>query len=300
MKLTKTIILSLALIVVIALNGCVIDFGFNLADYRYKYEDFFEADLEGADQIALKIINGKIEVDTWEMDRVEIVIHERIKASNEEDAEELARAVTLKGDLAGSTLRVELDYGDFYNMRKRYACNLEVRLPSRMRLKLETTNGAIDIDRMDSDVIARTTNGSIIVESAGGDAELHTTNGSITAYDISGKLEASSTNGALKLYAINNSVYGSTTNGKIVTVVEEVLKGDIDLSSTNGSISLEVHPESRFFIRASTSNGSIRDSLDGGDFDYNRRKTRMSGTYKNDDNRVTLDTTNGGIRIESK
>ena len=74
--------------------GCIGDWmGLNLSNYKYKFEDSFAADLEGAEELSISIINGPIEVETWDQDRVEIEVHERIKAPDEDAAKELGLPV---------------------------------------------------------------------------------------------------------------------------------------------------------------------------------------------------------------
>lgn len=299
MNIKKSIALFAALLVVIALSGCYIG-GLNWGDFRYSFDDSFEADLEGIREIDLTIVNGKIIVSTWEEDRIEIDVEERIKAHDEEEAEELADEVTLRGDERGSTLKIELDYGDLYNKRRNYSCNLFVRIPERLALTLETTNGSIEIEAIEGDVVAVSTNGKIELDGTEGDANLHTTNGSISVMSVKGELIARTTNGGIEFESVSGDVDASTTNGRINATVSDPLDGNIELSTTNGGIDLIINPDRGFDIRASTSNGKIRDSLPSANFDYNRRKTHMEGRYKGGGKRVILHTTNGGIRIDSE
>lgn len=288
--------------VLICFPACIIDFdefgGFNSSDYRYKFEDRYDRDLEGSiDQVALTIVNGSITVEAWDIDRIEIAVHERIKANDETEAEELADAVKLVGDMKGTTLDIALDYGDFYNRRKYYACNLEIKVPKRLKLRLHTTNGGMEIEEMAGSIFASTTNGSLKLAGCGGDVELDTTNGSIVARHVTGAVKADSTNGNIEVESISGPVQAGTTNGEIEATIERALEGDVSLSSTNGGIRLSINPASGFRIEADTSNGGISDDLPDSDFTYNRRRTNMTGTYGNGAFTIRLDTTNGGISI---
>jgi DUF4097 and DUF4098 domain-containing protein YvlB len=298
MRIRTSLTITLAIAAFMLLTGCedLFFFDFDMSDYRYKFDDSYEADLDGVEQLALTIINGSITIETWDRDRIEIDIEERIKARDEDDAEELADGITLDGEIRGDTLVVDIDWGEFYSKRRRYACNLDIRLPASLQLKLKTTNGSIGIDPMNNRVRATTTNGSVTSRGAT-EAELYTTNGRIEATNIDGEILARTTNGSLHLESLNGPVTGDTTNGSISAIINSVLTGDVELSTTNGNISLRVHSDSSFFIHAGTSNGRIDDSLHGGSFDYNRRRTSMEGSYNGDRNSVSLGTTNGNIDI---
>lgn len=300
----KVFIISISLAVLLtALTGCVGSWSdFILSEYRYKYEDSFSADLEGIDEVSITIINGPISVETWDGNKVEIEVHERIKASSEEKASELAEAVKLEGERLGSKLKITLDYGDFYKLRKKYYCALDIKVPARLSLSLETTNGEMNIDEMEGSIKAETTNGDVGMDGCGGDADLKTTNGKIRASNVNGELRASSTNGSLKLAGYGEYVKGYTTNGNVSLVLLGAMSGDVELGTTNGGIELTIHPESSFELEARTTNGSVRESLSRTKFDgeFNRRHTRLDGEYGKGGHYVKLHTTNGSITIEEE
>jgi DUF4097 and DUF4098 domain-containing protein YvlB len=302
MKSDLLAIILIAAMAAVLTSACVVDWdlGFDSGDYRYRFEDFFEADLDEFDGVKIVIVNGSITIETWDKDRIEIAVHERIKAFDEVEAEELAEEIELEGSAIGSILNIEPDYGRFYGKRRHYACNLDVRLPERLMLALETTNGKIEIELMEGDVEAESTNGSVVLEGCHGNADLSTTNGKIVAENVIGELHATTTNGGLELESKSGEVTGRTTNGSIELMVLSELEGDVRLYTTNGGIRLTIHPESSFTIEASTSSSKISDSLSGRRFkpDYNRRRTSLRGSYGDGEHRVRLSTTNGGIRIK--
>ena len=303
MRARSSLFAVLGAAALVALAGCNTMFfgwGFDLDDYRYRFDDSFEANLAGAELVSITIINGPITIETWDRDHVEIEVHERVKAHDEEEAEELAEAIRLIGNLQGSELAIELDYGDFYNRRRNYYCELEVRLPRSVSLRLRTTNGSIAVPEMDGDVRADTTNGNVDLDGCGGDAVLVSTNGNINAAGVGGELRADTTNGNLELETAAGPVRGDSTNGNITLRLTGVLDGDVELDTTNGSVTLIVTPGCSFRIIADTTNGRVNDSLSDDEFDgdYNRRRTRLEGTYGDGRHLIRLDTTNGSIRIE--
>ena len=303
MRAKSVLFAALGAAAILALVGCeafFVDWGFDINDYRYRFEDSFEADLAGAELVSITIVNGPITIETWDRDRVEIEVHERVKARDEEEAEELADEIRLIGNPQGSELAIELDYGDFYHRRRNYYCELEVRLPRTVSLRLRTTNGSIAVPEMDGDVHADTTNGHISLDGCGGDAALVSTNGNINAAGVEGELRAETTNGDLELETAAGPVRGDSTNGNITLRLTDVLDGDVELDTTNGSVTLIVTPGCSFRIIADTTNGHVSDSLSDDEFDgeYNRRRTRLEGRYGDGRHLIRLDTTTGSIRIE--
>lgn len=286
----------------IVFPSCIVDFdfSFNINDFRYRFDDWFETGLEGIENVSIEILQGQIIIETWESDRIEIDVEERIKSRDEEDAKEIADGIKLVGRRHGSTLEIEPDYGDFFHLRKRYLCNLKVKLPEKMNLKLGSTNGLIDVEQMDGDIKAETTNGKINVRGSKGDVDLITTNGFITARSVEGRLNARTTNGGLSLESVNGNIYGRTTNGRVEAEILDTLRGDVELATTNGSIECRIHRDSDCRIKASTTNGTVSDALDRRRFrgEYNRRRTSLNGRLGNGTYRIILSTTNGAIRVE--
>jgi DUF4097 and DUF4098 domain-containing protein YvlB len=271
----------LAGLLILALAACDEFFDFDFGNYRYRFSDSYEADLDGVDRVSITIVNGYIDVKTWEVESVDIEVEERIKAPDEERAEEIAKDVRLDGHRIGSELRIEIDYGDSYHLRRNYACNIDVKVPAGVELELETTNGRIDVARMDKDVRAGTTNGSVHLDGCRGGAVLTSTNGKVSCGQVEGRLSASTTNGSIEI---------------------EGASGDVDASTTNGGISLEIDKDAGCTISASTTNGHVEDDLPSSRFDaeYNRRHTTLKGRYLDGRNRIELRTTNGGIRISER
>lgn len=265
--------------ILLPLTACdeLFDFDFDWGDYRYSFRDGISEDMEGIDKVSVTIVNGYVEIDTGSDATLEIDIEERIKAPNENEAEELADQIDVVARRVGSEMIVEIDYGDAYHLRKHFACNLEIDLPARVDLEVETTNGKIVIAKMEGNVHAETTNGSIELDACGRDAELGSTNGRITVGAVGGDIETWTTNGG-------------------ITIDEAA--GDVRASTTNGGIECRLDLQRGCTITASTTNGRISDSLPSGfDAEYNRRRTHLDGRYGDGGNRIQLRTTNGSIRI---
>lgn len=300
MRFKTAFIAALTILAVCAAGVCAGEAAQPRDDERYRFEERFEADLAGVDLVGIEITNGSIDIEIWGNERIEIVVDERIRAESEAEAEEIAEMVRLVGEQTGSTLQISVDRGSLSRQEygRRYAGSLEVKLPARLALSLVTTNGSIGMPAMAGDVAAHTTNGSIGLAGCGGDAELDTTNGNITAGAVAGELDADTTNGNLQLECSGGPVSGHTTNGNVRVSITGALGGDVELSSTNGGIDLTVGEGSGFRIDASVGNGRVRDSLEGFQGEYNRRRTRLEGTYGDGRHSVTLNTSNGSIEIQ--
>jgi len=291
-------------IIVLLLAGAFSDGG-AWGDYRYKFEEQFSSDLAGVDKVSISNVNGSIEVKSWTENKIEILIKEKVKADNEAEAKEIADEIKFVGERNGSELIIKLDFGRFKDDKKRhnkYSSSLEVKLPARLSLNLDTVNGSITTPHMAGDLNLDTTNGSIKTKGTDGDAVLDTTNGSIKIGKVGGSVNADTTNGSITLYDVSGAIKADTTNGSIIAIIPGKLAGDVDLSCTNGSIELQVGPNSNFEIKAETSIGRVNNYLPSNRFkgDYNKKHTYLRGTLGSGGYKVNLDATIGSITIKEK
>jgi DUF4097 and DUF4098 domain-containing protein YvlB len=307
MKIKFAAAFALAALVILASAGFVKD-TWGCRDWdreRYEFHETFNSDLAGIDKVSIYNVNGSITVTTWAENKVNIEISERVKADSNSEAAAIAEEIKWVGKREGSNLVIKADYGRYEDDEKRhskYASELEVKLPNRLAIHLDTVNGSISAPLMTGDIDLDTTNGDINAEGTNGDAKLDTTNGTITVGKVGGHVEADTTNGAIKLMSVGGAIKADTTNGSIYAVIPGALAGDVTLDTTNGSIELVVGAGSNCEIKADVSNGKVRDYLPAGRFkgDYNKRQTYLRGTLGSGGYMVTLDTTNGSITIKGQ
>jgi hypothetical protein len=133
-----------------------------------------------------------------------------------------------------------------------------VKLPRGVKVTATSTNGGVEVNGVESEVVARTTNGDIVARSNGGPVSARTTNGSLTIRT-----------GAMGSGPLDYS----TTNGEITVEIPNNVNADVDMRTTNGEISSDfpLTVEGRFStrhlrgtigrggqtLRLSTTNGSI-------------------------------------------
>ncbi len=265
-------------------GGCVIDiddFSFDSSDFRHRFHDYFEADLQGIERVVITIPRGGVLVSTWSEPRIEIGVEERIKALDRARAGEIADEVRLGGHRIGKELRIDVDYGEVYHLRRYYMCSLDIDMPADIEVSIETTHGGINLERMERGVTVSSTHGGITLEGCGGDADLSSTHGSIEIGPVSGTLFAESTHGAIVIRGAADNVTARTSHGTI----------EIELESSEG-----------FSIDASTTHAVISDTLPDDLFEagYNRRHTSLRGRYRDGSHRVSLKTTHGRISISAR
>ncbi|MES3033569.1 MAG: DUF4097 family beta strand repeat-containing protein [Gemmatimonadota bacterium] len=113
------------------------------------------------------------------------------------------------------------------NWRKgdRVSVALRVRVPDGVKTYARSTNGAVAVEGVTSEVDAATTNGDVNVRTTSGVVNASTTNGSITA--------------TLGSAAGDAPMRFTTTNGRVTVYAPPTLSANLDMSTTNGDLSVD-------------------------------------------------------------
>jgi len=284
MRAISVLAVAFAAAILSGTGGCVIDiddFSFDSSDFSHRFHDYFEADLQGIERVVITIPRGGVLVATWGEPRIEIGVEERIKARDRARAGEIADEVHLAGHRTGNQLRIDVDYGEVYHLRRYYMCSLDIEMPADIEVSIETTHGGINLERMERSVTVSSTHGGITLEGCNGDADLRSTHGSIDIGPVGGSVFAESTNGAIVIRGATDNVTARTSHGAI----------EIELAASEG-----------YSIDASTTHAAVSDTLPDDLFeaDYNRSRTSLRCRYRDGRHRVFLKTTHGGISISAR
>ncbi len=224
--------------------------------------------------------NGFIHVQSGDADSVTVEVTERVRKHTHEDAEGVADKVDLTIETRGDILVIKMDKSKLSKKEKSaYSASFTITLPASMSVRVTSSNGDVEVAKVEGFVHATTTNGNVRMMGSGGDADLRTTNGDIHADFAAGDVSMNTTNGSIMLAGVRGDVTGRTTNGSIQLVVDE---------------------ESDFLVEATTTNGTIIPAIDTKRFvwEANRKQTHLEGEYGSGRHKVSLKTTNGSVRIE--
>ena len=280
----------------------------------HKYETEFTKTykVKPGTRLTVSNRNGKIKIEKWDKEEVEIFA----KIGSNKSLEELNKInieVSIEEEMEISTTYAgertkedKNDFGIWYFIRQvlkgsfigdKTFVDYEIKVPAGIIIsEVKSTNGEIYLKETKGPSELKTTNGKIKVETAQGNIEAKTTNGRIDIENVKGIVTAKSTNGSIKVNSKEIKEI-KTTNGSIDAELKEIEKGEIDFRTTNGSITLHLPPSINATLELSTTNGGI----DLGNIDleiisqkkdkYIKGKTGESGAE------ISAKTTNGRIKV---
>jgi DUF4097 and DUF4098 domain-containing protein YvlB len=243
------------------------------ADYR---EDFSKTlPLKAGERFSLDNVNGDVTVSTWKEDKVEI---KAVKVARDDEK-----------DLKDVEIRVEQMAGHvsvkaiWPKIRRHFNVSVEfdIKVPAGVILdEVETVNGDVEVTGRYGRAGVGTTNGSVTVMDASGEFSLSTTNGGIQVDRFEGRLDAETTNGNIRLEELKfkDGVSAETTNGSITLAIAspENLNANLLARTTNGHITVD------FPVTLKS---------------LSQSKHRVEAQIGQGGPEISLDTTNGSIRI---
>jgi hypothetical protein len=215
--------------------------------------------------------NGEIQVKGTTGTEVRVTAHRQVSAGSDAEAAERLKSIKMREDVTADRVFIEAQSGsqEGFGFRRGLGIRWEVEVPAGLTLGVKTMNGTVRLDGVDGRITAATTNGN-----------------------VSGN-------------AISGSVQGSSVNGSVAMNLDAVT-GDVQLRTVNGAIRLEMPPTADVDLDATTVNGgvSVDDRLGLADVSGNRSSfgptTSIRGRLNKGGSRVTLQTTNGGVRVTTR
>jgi hypothetical protein len=269
----KIALLGLVLTVGLGVAACDIQAGgdghFSLDFASGKAQDTWSRTYKVAPDGRFELINvnGRITAEAGDGNEVVVEARRTAKGRSDEAARDLLARMEIREEVGGSRVRVESrpprtsGFGG-------HEVEWTVKVPKGLTVDLRTVNGGVRLDGLSGDVHAKTTNGG--VKGVG---------------IIPTIVEASSVNGGIEIEL--GAPLDSTDS--------------VDLETVNGGVSLALPPESKATIAARAVNGGVRVS----DLDIQREeqsneresRRRLNGTMNGGGAKVTIGTTNGGVRL---
>ncbi len=245
-------------------------------DERKKFQK--TVDFKSGGLLTLTNTNGFVEIESWNKNQVEIIAEIKVRGGSRSDQKDFIDKVEILIDKRGNRIDIESDYprnrngrNSFWNAvrgsrRPQVTINYRIRVPLKIELDVETTNGSIEI--MDID----------------GDIDTHSTNGNITTENIEGSISAKTTNGSI--------------DAEMKKINEDL---DMDFSTTNGSIKIYLPQDVDAEVEARTTNGRIYSDYK---LDSNRRRKYSRKHFRGQINAggplIRMRTTNGSIYINER
>jgi hypothetical protein len=262
LKFTQFPVLAVLALVFTGCDVSVGDHGFSMGIARGKAQDEWKRTypVKAGGQLEIVNINGVINASPGAGSVIEVRAERIAKASSDEAAQDMLKKIEIVETASADRVRLETKVPRMNWGRSGHEVRYYVKVPQGLAVNFETTNGAVRLDNLDGRIVASTTNGGV---------------------------RGSGLKGAVK---------ASTTNGGVDIGMASVTD-DIELETTNGGIRLELPRNAKATLDVRCTNGGIR--LTDFELDGETTRRRAAGTINGGGPKVSVETTNGGIRISA-
>lgn len=288
------------------------------SSYKFHREIKKTYDAKPGMKLSVSGRNGKIKIEKWDKDQVEIfAIVGSNKSMEELDKIDIDISVDKNivietrypGDKSKKKEKESNDEEDFSfwdiikdaissgGVGSKASIDYEIKVPDYVVVsKANTTNGEIELEGTKGPSELSTTNGKIEVENVEGDIKAHSTNGKIEIENAKGFVTATTTNGKIEVKSEGIKDL-ATTNGGIEAEIKKLEKEDVNIRTTNGSITIALPASLNGVLELSTTNGGI--DLDGITLEViaQHKNKYIKGTIGKGGPKIGASTTNGSIKI---
>lgn len=286
------------------------------SSYKYRREIRKTLEVKKGMELSVSNHNGKIEIEKWDKDQVEIFVVVGTNKSEEEldkiDIDiSVDENIVIKTKFPGHETKETKEESSeevshpwhlikeaiSHGFRESGAVDYEIKVPKYLVVAEATsTSGEITLTGTKGPSKITTTNGEIEVENVEGNIEARTTNGKIQIENAKGLVTATTTNG--KIRVIGEGIKElRTTNGGIDAEIKGIEEGGAEISTVNGSITIGIPGSLNSVLELSTTNGGIYlDDITLEVISQNKNKY-IKGKMGKGGPGISASTTNGSIKI---
>jgi hypothetical protein len=243
----------------------------------YSFDEHQERMVPAGSEIEIVNYFGNVEIRPSDSDRIVVDAKKVIRATNQDEADRLARDFTFAISNDGPKYRIASNKdtvsGERTTGRQGFKSSLAIQLPKQSVVHVDNRNGRVTVQDLtgDEDIVNRY--GDVEVRNIGGRLKVENRNGSVDVEDVSdsvtinneyanttakmvgGDLEIGSRNGSVDVSGVKGSA--KITNAYAPINIENV-QGTLTINGRNNSIDVQ-HVDGDITAESSYENVNIRD-----------------------------------------
>jgi hypothetical protein len=175
---------------------------------------------------------------------------------------------------------------------------IEVHMPQNADLQLQTSNGAIEVTRLNGTIRLHTSNGAITADSLKGKLLAHTSNGGISVEGVDGDCNLGTSNGRIHVTGRFDALDLHSSNGVVVARAQagSTVASRWNIGTSNAPVDLAVPTDLKADLDVGTSNGGVKLDLPITLQGY-EGQSHLHGTLNGGGQEVSVHTSNGPIRV---
>lgn len=211
--------------------------------YHFDYQK--NIDVSGDIELVIRNRSGLIEIEGAPVDRVTIDATKHVRATDQDEAEEVADHIEIRVDKNDNRISIETRYLKMINAPGTFlekllgtgpdsfgSVDYKLIVPSNCEVDVENISGDIRISRIDKDVHIAGSSGNIEVSELNGRLDLETVSGRVELSDIVGDVDIAGTSADVVFGSLKGTVDIRVTSGNLIG---QYLSGSVKISQTSGN-----------------------------------------------------------------
>ena len=259
MRFLRPLSMFLAIILVVSLAGCVLDWAGDGANEKYERIVELSEKLDTGSTLSANTSNGAIVAAGTDTQICQVTATITARSFTVEEAKLLAEQTDIRLERTPDGLQTVIDRPK-KKKRESISVRYDIQAPRQTALHLQTSNGKITASSFEKDINTKTSNGAITINSITGSIAAHTSNGKITIQQAAARsLDLHSSNGKIVCREISGNTTASTSNGAVdIEYTPDASPAtDIHITTSNGSIKIVTPKNYSAKVDAATSNSKI-------------------------------------------
>jgi DUF4097 and DUF4098 domain-containing protein YvlB len=234
------------------------DSDFSLFGQSYSYDDQLEQAFPDGASLNVDNLHGAVNVNTSDGKQIKVVVHKRISAENQQDADKWNAGTKPQITVVERTVSVNANTqgaGDHW-----VATDLDIYIPRKAPLTISNRRGDVSVMGRDGDLQISTQHGDVSVTDINGRISLNMERGSIKASQVSGdvtvegRVDNTSIQDVKGAVRLTGEFFEGVRLSKIAkTVSFKSSRTDMEFSSLDGDLDLDSGD-----LRASDLTGPMR------------------------------------------
>lgn len=252
----------------------------------FRFEDSFEYSVKAGFALNVNNTSGSVSVSKHAGDKVLLRVIKDVDASSRDKAEEIEDRIEVIIEAGEDQIDIDTRlpnggrgegfWSSIFGISTGSGCdvNYEIEVPVSVDVRISTTSGDVNVDKIDGRVRVAATSSDIEIDGIHGDCDIENTSGDIRIRDMVGNIDIMSTSSNALFDNIQGEVHLQATSGD--TEAHWVV-GSISITKTSGN------------VRISKSSGDIDVNATSGDIDIDQRE----GGF-------TINTSSGNVAVTSE
>lgn len=174
----------------------------------------------------------------------------------------------------------------------------EILVPEGTHLDLETARGNVLVEDGCGNVVVTSSVADIDIRNPRGVVKVETTNGRIDLVSSGRQATLRTVNGGINAAFSGHTFTANTVNGNMAVSLPKTGVRSCDLTTTNGNITLAMHPACSAEVNAITREGVVKCAFDVVPLTMDQKATELRGFIGQAETQLTLSTFSGDIAIE--